>query len=114
MIHQSTYPATFNELLRVSDRPVLANFRAEWCAPCKQLAPELQRIAREYRNRLLVVRIDIDRHPELAQEFAVNSIPTVLLFDNQQVAMRLVGAHDYNTLRREIERHCPRRNNAHF
>ncbi len=106
------YPSSFQELLRVSNTPVLANFRAEWCAPCKQVAPEIARIAREYKNRLTVVRIDIDRHPELAQEFAVNSIPSVLLFDKTTITMRLVGAHNYQTLRREIDRHCPRRNGS--
>lgn len=113
MNRSEAYPPSFCELLRTSKKPVLANFRAEWCAPCKQVTPELGRIAREYKNRLMVVRIDVDRHPELAQQFGVNSIPSFLLFDSITVAMRLVGAHDYAALRREIERHWPRRNGSH-
>ncbi len=114
MKRSEQYPPRFQELLRVSTKPVLANFRAEWCAPCKSLGPELTKLANEYKNRLTIVRIDIDRHPEIAQAFAVHSIPTILLFDKAEILMRLVGAHDYETLRREVDRHCPRRNGSHL
>ncbi len=114
MKQSEQYPPRFHELLHLSKKPILANFRAEWCAPCKSLGPELTKLAHEYKNRLMIVRIDIDRHPEIAQAFEVNSIPTILLFDKTLIMMRLVGAHDYETLRREVDRHCPRRNGTHL
>ena len=80
-----------NEVLQ-SDVPVLADFWAEWCMPCKMIAPALEEIASEYSGKLKIAKVDVDSEPDLAQKFNVVSIPTLLLFKNGEIANQHVGA----------------------
>ena len=80
-----------NEVLQ-SDVPVLADFWAEWCMPCKLIAPALEEIANEYSGKLKIAKVDVDSEPDLAQKFNVVSIPTLLLFKNGEIANQHVGA----------------------
>ena len=75
-----------------SDVPVLADFWAEWCMPCKMIAPALEEIATEYSGKLKIAKVDVDSEPDLAQKFNVVSIPTLLLFKNGEIANQHVGA----------------------
>lgn len=74
-----------------SDTPVLVDFWATWCGPCRAIAPHLERLADDYAGRAKVVKVDIDHNPERAAEFKVRSIPTLLVFKNGQVVDRIVG-----------------------
>ncbi len=72
--------------------PVVADFWAEWCGPCKMIAPILKDLARDYRDKIKVAKIDVDAEIELAQQFDITSIPTILVFNKGQVVKQQVGA----------------------
>ena len=81
-----------------SDVPVLVDFWAEWCMPCKMIAPVLQELAEEYDGRLKIGKVDVDSHPEVASRYNVVSIPTLLLFRNGEMVKQHVGAAPKPTL----------------
>ncbi len=84
--------ATFNEEIASSDIPVVVDFWAEWCGPCKMIAPALEEIASENAGKIRIAKVNVDEHPDLARRFDVMSIPTLLVFTNGEPAQRLVGA----------------------
>lgn len=83
---------TFDEEINASDEPVLVDFWAEWCGPCKLIAPILEEIAEEQAGKLKVAKLNVDEAPAIAQRFGVMSIPTLIVFQDGQPAKRLVGA----------------------
>ena len=82
---------TFDEKVSGSSRPVLVDFWAEWCAPCRMLSPTIDQIAEDYDGKVTVGKINIDEEPELAQRFGVMSIPTLILFKDGSIVSRSVG-----------------------
>lgn len=96
-------PTSFNQLIQQSELPVVVDFWAEWCGPCKMVSPSLERIAREYSGKLLVVKINVDEKPHIAEQYQIQSIPTIMMFQNGQAVMRLVGAQSYESLKRQIQ-----------
>jgi len=80
-----------NEVLK-SDVPVLVDFWATWCGPCRMIAPALSEIAEEYEGKVKVGKVNVDEQMQLAIQFGINSIPALLLFKNGEVAQRSVGA----------------------
>ena len=83
---------TFDEAISTSDKPVLVDFWAEWCGPCKAIAPILEEIADEHADRLTVVKVDVDANQSLALNHQVMSIPTLIVFKDGEAQKRLVGA----------------------
>jgi thioredoxin 1 len=84
--------ASFEDDVVKANVPVLVDFWAEWCAPCKMIAPMLGEIADEYKGKVSIVKLNIDESPKTPQKFAVRGIPTLILFKNGQVEGQKVGA----------------------
>jgi thioredoxin 1 len=84
--------ASFDSDVVKSDKPVLVDFWAEWCGPCKVIAPMLDEIADEYKGKVTIAKIDIDNNPKTPQKFNVRGIPTLILFKNGQVEGQKVGS----------------------
>ena len=101
-------PSSFLELVRVSELPVLADFWAEWCGPCRVVTPAIERLAHEYSGRLLTVKVNVDRKPDVAQAYEVDGIPTILLFWKGAPLMRLIGAYPYEAIRQSLIESWPR------
>jgi len=99
--------ATFDETVASSDTPVVVDFWAEWCGPCKMIAPILGEIAQENAGDITVAKLNVDENPDLAMRYNVMSIPTLLVFKDGEVAKRLVGAKGKGALLQELQEFLP-------
>jgi len=94
--------ATFEQEVLKSDRPVLIDFWAEWCAPCRALAPVIKELAEEYGEKLRVVKVDVDANPKTASQMQIRAMPTILMVKNGAVVGQLVGRQPKDKLKQMI------------
>ncbi len=99
---------TFNDEVIKNDVPVLADFWAEWCGPCRTIAPVLEEIAQEFDGRLKIVKIDVDENTEAPGRFGIQGIPTLILFKDGKPVERLVGAMPKDQLLSHLQPHLSR------
>ena len=86
-----------------SDKPVLVDFWAEWCMPCRMLAPTIDKIAKDYAGKVKVGKVDTDSNREVSMKYQISAIPTVILFKNGEVAQKFVGLRQEKDFRDAIE-----------
>ena len=98
---------TFEEMVLKSERPVVVDFWAEWCGPCKMVAPVLEEIASEHAGKLSIAKLTVDENPDVARRYDVMSIPTLIVFKDGAPQKRLVGAKGKGQLLAELGEFLP-------
>lgn len=96
--------SNFDEIVVKSDKPVLVDFWAEWCGPCKMMLPIVEEISAEYEGKIVVAKVDVDGNPGTAAKFGIRNIPTILFFKGGSVADKQVGAVPKNSLVEKINK----------
>ena len=93
----------FDRIIQQADRPVLADFYADWCGPCRMLAPIIEKLAKEYQGRVVVCKVNVDHLPQVAAKYGIQGIPAVLVFDKGKEAQRLVGVRPQGEYARALD-----------
>lgn len=96
---------TFKELIN-SEKLVLIDFSAEWCGPCKMMAPMLKDLAEKVEGKAKIVKVDVDRNRSVAEAYSINAVPTLMLFKNGEMKWRQAGVVPVNTLQKVIEQYA--------
>jgi thioredoxin 1 len=97
--------ATFKEVVLESDKPVMVDFWAAWCGPCRMVAPIMDQLTAEYEGKATIVKVDVDSNQEFAANYGVRNIPTVLVFKNGEVVEKQVGVAPKATYAQKIDAH---------
>ena len=101
----SVSDANFDKEVLKSTEPVLVDFFAEWCGPCKAMAPALEQVAADMKGKVKVAKLDVDQNPEITQRYAIQAMPTLLIFKGGKVVGQLVGAMPRSKLEAELQKH---------
>lgn len=95
--------SNFNEEVVSSELPALVDFWAEWCAPCKSIAPAIEELAVEYQNKIKIGKLNIDESPKTATQYGVRGIPTLLLFKEGKVVQQMVGVKSKTEIQKVLD-----------
>lgn len=94
---------TFDKDVLQNDKPVLVDFWAPWCGPCRMLAPVIEELAKEYTGKISVAKINTDEHPNAASRYKISAIPTLLFFKQGKVVEQLVGVHSKAEIKKTLD-----------
>lgn len=103
----ATTDAAFADDVLASPLPVLVEFTADWCPPCKMIAPSLEKIAEDERHRLRVIALDVDENPEMTRKYQVMGMPTLALFVSGEIVTQFTGARPHAAIVRALQPHLP-------
>lgn len=95
----------FQEKVLDSDKPVLVDFWASWCGPCRAVGPIIDELAEDYKDKAVIGKVNVDEQQALSERFKVMSIPTLLIFKNGEVVHQMIGARPYDELAAELDKH---------
>lgn len=95
--------SNFEQVVLKSEKPVLVDFWADWCRPCKMIAPILDELSEEYSDRISFVKLDVDQNPRTAAKYGIMSIPTLLIFKNGEPVSNIVGLRPKGDLKKGLE-----------
>ncbi|TLU83269.1 MAG: thioredoxin [Chlorobium sp.] len=95
-------PKSFEDLVKNSTLPVFVDFWADWCGPCRAVAPAVKQLAEEFSGKIVVVKIDIDEQPGVAGRYKIQGVPTLMIFRNGEVIWRTSGAIPYSQLKAQV------------
>lgn len=95
-------PKSFFDLINESDVPVLVDFWAPWCGPCRMVSPAIAKLANELKGKIMVVKVNVDEKQHVAARYQIQSIPTIMMFFKGNIMMRLVGAHPFEKIKQEV------------
>lgn len=96
---------TFKESVLQSDKPVLVDFWATWCAPCRMLSPVIEQLHNEFEGKAVVAKVDVDNNQQVALEYGIRSIPTLLIFKNGEVVDKIVGLSPKEVIVEKLSAH---------
>lgn len=96
--------ANFNELVMKADKPVLIDFWAEWCGPCRMVGPVVEELSKDYEGRAIVGKVDVDSNPNISMQFGIRNIPALLFFKNGEVVDKQIGAVPKSVLAGKLEK----------
>lgn len=102
---QTLTDANFDQTVNHSAKPILVDFWAEWCGPCRRLAPTVEELATDYDGKVIVAKMNVDENPSTPMRFSIRGIPTLLLFKGGQIVEQVVGLADKDSLRKLIDKH---------
>lgn len=95
--------SNFEQVVLKSDKPVIVDFTAEWCGPCRMVGPIVNELSEEYEGKAVITKLNVDNNPEITAKYGIKSIPTILFFKNGEEVDKQVGAASKNTLSSKID-----------
>ncbi|MCK5199047.1 MAG: thioredoxin [Spirochaetales bacterium] len=97
-------PKSFFDLIKTSKKPILVDFYADWCGPCKMVSPAIEKVAKDFSGKLMTIKINVDNKQHVAMKYQIQSIPTIMMFKNGESVMRLTGAQSYEVIKQEVQK----------
>ena len=103
-MNEKKQPKSFFDLVETSKKPILVDFYADWCGPCKMVSPAIEKVAKDFSGKVMTIKINVDKAQAAAAKYMIRSIPTIIMFKNGKDVMRLTGAQPYDVIKAEVQK----------